>query len=152
MTMRGLLSNPLLLLASRFVLAMVFVVAAVPKIAQPETFAASIEAYELLPVAAVNLVAIAVPWLELLCAVFLIGGAWVRPSAAILGAMLLVFIVAIASAILRGLNINCGCFGGAGSPVGWGKVLEDVALLVPAWLLLRGGAANDADAARNGRA
>jgi hypothetical protein len=152
MTVRDFLSNGILLLASRFVLGMVFIVAAVPKIAQPEIFAASIEAYEILPVAAVNLAAIAVPWIELLCGVFLIGGARIRPSAALLGAMLLVFIVAIASAIIRGLNINCGCFGGAGSPVGWGKVVEDVALLVPAWLLLRRGPAGGGDAAPEDRA
>jgi putative oxidoreductase len=136
---RGLLSNRYLLFASRFLLGLVFLVAAVPKIAQPGTFAASVEAYEILPVAAVNLVAILVPWMELLCAIFLIGDARVRPSAALLGMMLLVFIVAISTAVVRGLNINCGCYGGTGTPVGWGKVLEDVALLIPAWLLARRG-------------
>ena len=138
--MKDLLSNRYLLLASRLVLGLVFLVAAVPKVAQPDLFAASIEAYEILPVAVVNLVAIVIPWLELLCAIFLIGGSRVRPSAAVLGAMLGVFIVAISIAVLRGLDINCGCFGATGgSAVGWGKVLEDVALLVPAWLLVRPG-------------
>jgi putative oxidoreductase len=149
--MREILSNRYLLLASRFVLGMVFLVAAVPKIAQPEAFAVSIEAYEILPTAVVNIVAVVVPWVELLCAVFLIGGARVRPSAALLGAMLLVFIVAISIAVLRGLNINCGCYGGSvGTPVGWGKVLEDVALLVPAWLLLRAAPGRGVDAAGDG--
>jgi hypothetical protein len=55
--------------------------------------------------------------------------------------------VAISSAVLRGLNINCGCFGGDGAPVGWGKVLEDVALLVPAWLVFRQGGAPRGEAA-----
>jgi putative oxidoreductase len=150
--MRDVLANRYLLLASRFVLGIVFLVAAVPKIAQPEAFAVSIEAYEILPVAVVNLIAIGVPWVELLCAVFLIGGARVRPSAALLGAMLLVFIVAISTAVLRGLNINCGCYGGTGTPVGWGKVLEDIALLVPVWLLLRGGSGAGDDGTANGRA
>jgi hypothetical protein len=135
--MRGFLTNKLLLHAARFLLGLVFLTAAVPKIAQPETFAASVEAYEILPIAVVNVVAILLPWTELLCAIFLIGGARVRPSAALLGSMLLVFIVAISIAVLRGLNINCGCYGGTGTPVGWGKVLEDVALLIPAWLLVR---------------
>lgn len=139
MTMDALLSNRLLLLAARFVLGMVFIIAAVPKIAGPESFAVAVGAYELLPVALLNIVAIVIPWMELLCGIFLVGGAWTRPSAALLGGLLLFFIVAISSAILRGLNINCGCYGGDGTPVGWGKVLEDVALLLPAWLLLRRG-------------
>ena len=136
--MEALLSNRWLLLTARFVLGMVFVTAAIPKIARPDLFAASIEAYEMLPIAVINVLAVLIPWLELLCAIFLISGVRMRPSAAVLGGMLFVFIVAIASAVLRGLQINCGCFGeGGGTPVGWGKVLEDVALLVPAWLLWR---------------
>jgi hypothetical protein len=150
--MNQILSNRFLLLAARFVLGIVFVVAAVPKIAQPDAFAVSVEAYEILPVAVVNLIAVVVPWLELLCAVFLIGGARVRPSAALLGVMLAVFIVAISTAVLRGLNINCGCYGGTGTPVGWGKVLEDVALLVPVWLLLRRGPGGGDEGAGEGRA
>ncbi len=139
--MRELLSNRYLLLAARFILGMVFIVAAIPKVGGPESFAASIEAYELLPVFAVNAIAIAVPWIELICGLFLVAGVYTRSAAALLGTLLAVFIVAISAAVLRGLNIDCGCFGGTdGSPVGWGKVLEDVALLVPAWLILRSGA------------
>lgn len=141
MTLPAFLSNRYFLLAARFVLGMVFIAAAVPKIAGPEAFAVSIEAYELLPVFAVNAAAIVMPWIELICGLFLIAGVHTRPSAALLGALLAFFIVAISVAVLRGLNINCGCFGGADdSPVGWGKVLEDVVLLVPAWVILRSGA------------
>lgn len=136
--MRTILEHRGLLLVSRFILGMVFVVAAVAKVSRPEAFASSIEAYEMTPVAVVNLLAIVLPWLELMCGLFLIGGVYVRPGAALLGGLLLLFIVAISVAILRGLNINCGCFGGTGgSPVGWNRVLEDVALLVPVWHLLR---------------
>jgi len=129
-----------LLLACRLVLGTVFVVAAIPKIADAEGFATAIEAYEMLPLAAVNLFAILIPWVELVCGLFLISGVHIRPGAAILGFLLAVFIVAIGTAVLRGLNINCGCFGeSGGTPVGWGKVLEDIGLMIPAWLLYRSG-------------
>lgn len=135
-----LLSNRYLLLAARLVLGMVFIVAAVPKIAAPESFAVSIEAYELLPLFVVNAAAIVIPWVELSCGLFLVAGCYARASSALLGALLALFIVAISAAVLRGLNINCGCFAGAdATPVGWGKVLEDIALLIPAWLVFRTG-------------
>jgi hypothetical protein len=133
--MREFLSGWFLILIARFVLGMVFVVAAVPKIADPATFASAVEAYELLPFPAVNAAAILIPWLELACGLFLVAGFNTRGAAALLGALLVFFIGAIMLAILRGLSINCGCFGGADAAVGWGKVLEDVALLLPAGLI-----------------
>lgn len=140
MTAGALLSNRYLLLAARFLLGMVFVTAAVPKIANPGAFAVSIEAYEMLPLFAVNIAAIVIPWIELICGVYLVAGVRTRPSAAIAAVLLAFFSVAISVAVLRGLNINCGCFGPTGgSPVGWGKVAEDIALLLPAWLLFRPG-------------
>ena len=144
--MKTLLEHPVLLLVSRFVLGMVFIVAAIGKISQPEAFASAIEAYEMTPVAVVNMIAIILPWLELMCGIFLVGGVYVRSGAALLGALLVLFIVAISAAILRGLNIDCGCFGGTGGEtVGWNKVLEDVALLVPAWHLIRYGEGRPAE-------
>lgn len=140
MNLRGFLSHPLLLLASRLVLGMVFVVAAIPKLANPGSFATAIEAYELVPYAAVNIIAITIPWVELICGIFLIGGVYLRPGACLLGILLSVFIVAITAAVFRGLNINCGCFGEAGGEtVGWNKVIEDIALLIPALIVFTRG-------------
>jgi hypothetical protein len=58
--------------------------------------------------------------------------------------MLLVFIAAIGSAMVRGINIDCGCFSttGAGMKAGWQHELLDVALLVIAWLLGRADASD----------
>ena len=39
------------------------------------------------------------------------------------------FIAAIGLAMLQGLNIDCGCFSGDDTKVGWGKILEDLGLL-----------------------
>jgi hypothetical protein len=120
------------LFASRFILGMVFVVASIDKIADPLSFSTSIEAYDMVPYPLINIMAIAIPWLELVCGIFLVGGVWMRPSAMILSGLLMLFVVAISTAVLRGLNINCGCFGSGGSEVGWGRVGEDLLLLLPA--------------------
>jgi putative oxidoreductase len=50
------------------------------------------------------------PWLELICGVLIIVGLLLRGSAVIIGLMLLIFIVALSSALVRGLDISCGCF------------------------------------------
>jgi hypothetical protein len=50
------------------------------------------------------------PWLELLTGIALILGIWTRTSAAAIGAMLCVFIVAISINLARGNAIDCGCF------------------------------------------
>jgi putative oxidoreductase len=129
--MKGLLSHRYALMASRAILGTVFILASIDKIASPAVFAASIEAYGMLPLWSVNMAALIVPWLELLCGVFLFGGVYIRGSSSVAGALLAVFIVAISSAILRGLAIDCGCFGaGAVTPVGWMRVIEDAGLLV----------------------
>ncbi len=129
--MRRVIFHPLLLLVARWLLGLVFVFAAIEKIAAPEVFAISVEAYKLIPVAVVNIFAIVIPWIELLCGIFLIGGVYLRESALILSFLLIVFVFAILSAMIRHLNIDCGCFGKQySSNVGWPKVLEDLGLLI----------------------
>ena len=125
-------------LAARIILGAVFIYASIDKIRYPEPFAQNIEAYEILPTAAVNIAAIWLPWLELCCGSLLILGIWVRSNAAILSALLFIFIVALVSAILRGLDISCGCFeaGDSETMVGWNRVLEDTGLLLLSlWLM-----------------
>jgi uncharacterized membrane protein len=79
----------------------------------------------------INLVALIIPWIELLCGIFLIGGVYEKPSSALLSLLLALFIVALISALVRGLTIDCGCFGkDHATPVSWMKVVEDVGLLL----------------------
>ena len=131
--MKAILHNPLFQLVARLVLGGVFLIAAIDKIAVPDVFAKSINNYHIVPTYFVNFSALLLPWLELLCSIFLITGIRVKASAVLTSGMLLVFVVAILSAMYRGLDINCGCFSQAGvapTKVGWGKVAEDIGLLV----------------------
>lgn len=116
----------------RWAIAGVFLYAAFPKIADPAGFARSIANYQILPDAAINPLAIFLPWLELVCAVSLIAIPALRRGALILtGGMLLVFVVAIISALARGLNIECGCFStsGQGGKAALPQLLLDLALI-----------------------
>ena len=125
-------SNKYVIFACRLILGIVFILASIDKIAVPEAFAISVHAYRILPLPVVNIAALVIPWTELICGLFLLGGILVRPSSFVLSSLLLVFIGAIFTALLRGMNIDCGCFGAAhSSPVSWMRILEDIGLL---WL------------------
>jgi|FaiFalFF_MnMetaG_3_1042247.scaffolds.fasta_scaffold00213_9 putative oxidoreductase len=120
----------------RGVLGMVFLVAAAGKLANPEEFARTIANYQLLPVALVNLPAIVLPWLELVVGMLLIAGVRLRAAATVAALLLGIFTLALISALVRGLDIHCGCFSQtAAERIGWGRVLEDVLLLAAALLL-----------------
>ena len=134
--------SPWLLTSIRLAMAAVFIVAAVPKIREPDLFAAAIFNYKILPPWGVNTLALVLPWLELFVGVLLALGVWVRASAAWMTALMVVFMIAFASATARGLQIACGCFdvGDAAhhTPV-WRVVARDSAMLIASLILLRFG-------------
>lgn len=96
--------------AFRIALGVIFIVAALPKVADPLGFAKSIANYHLVPTPAINLMAICLPWIELCCGAALVAGVGIRAHLLLVVGMLAVFIGAIASAMTRDLDISCGCF------------------------------------------
>jgi protein-disulfide isomerase len=104
-------------LISRLVGAVVFGWAALSKIGDPAATARAVRAFTLLPESLVGPVAHGLPAVELVLAVLLLAGLATRIVGAVATAALAVFIAAIASAALRGLRIDCGCFGGGGTVV-----------------------------------
>jgi uncharacterized membrane protein YphA (DoxX/SURF4 family) len=100
----------------------------------PQVFSASIEAYKLgLPDALVTFTAFAVPWTEIIAGVALVLGLWTRASAAVIGAMLLLFMGLGIGALARGLEIKCGCFGDktllCTGGLGWCHIGENALML-----------------------
>jgi len=116
----------------RLALAGVFIYAAIGKILKPEEFSDLVNGYRILPLQLVNLVAIILPWLELLCGLSLISGILVRNSGLLLAGVSTIFFIGIASAMARGLDIECGCFtiSKAHSKVGWLHLGLDFILLL----------------------
>jgi len=129
-----------LVLVARILLGVVFLWAAVEKIVDPGSFARAIANYRLLPAEAVNLFAVVIPWVELLCGALLLFGRWVRTSSLLVSGLLMLFLVAVGASMARGLDIQCGCFGaGSDRQVGLRLLVEDALYLVLAlFLLLRG--------------
>ena len=84
----------------------------------------------MVPVFAENLVAMTLPWIEVVAALALLVGVRARDGAILAGGSLVVFTVAVIAAFARGLDIECGCFGTAdASRVGLTKVAENLGLI-----------------------
>jgi putative oxidoreductase len=109
-SLREALKHPWLTLRVQIAIGAIFVVAALPKIADPPSFAHMIYNYRIVPGALVNLSALVMPWVELLAGLALILGIWVRPARWLITLMLIVFMIAIAINLGRGNAIDCGCF------------------------------------------
>lgn len=119
----------------RLLLGGLFVAAGALKALDPAAFANDVARYGLLPDALVNIVALALPWIELVAGGLLVMDVWRRESAAVIAALNAVFLVAVSVALARGLEV-CGCFGAsvARKASGW-TLVEDVVFLVSAiWL------------------
>ena len=70
------------------------------------------------------------PWLEILCGILLLGGRFKTSAAFIFLMLSLIFMIAIGSAVARGLDIACGCFtvDSEATKVGIMRLIEDVFL------------------------
>jgi putative oxidoreductase len=123
----------------RLFLGAVFIYAAILKIGSPQDFADSIAAYQILPVLIINLFALGLPFFELACGLLALTGFFLRIGVLGILAMLIMFIAALATSLLRGLDINCGCFGAHSwfdsNP--WVALLHDTCLLILAILVYR---------------
>lgn len=123
---------------ARLVLAGVFLAAAAPKLADPLAFATSLANYRVFPDAALHLLATVVPALELVGALAVLTGWRLRGGVCLLGGMLLAFTALLAATLARGLDLDCGCFGGAEQrdPVGPLHLLRNAGLLALCAVLL----------------
>jgi len=101
-------------LVLRFAAGAVLVYASRDKLFDPQPFADAIDDYRVLPLALVNLSAIVVPWVELITGLCLIVGLWAPGAGLVTAALAAVYTGALTSALLRGLEIGCGCFAGKG--------------------------------------
>lgn len=108
----------------------------VPDVTQ---FAQDVANYHVPPRALNNLVAITLPWIELLAGGLLFIGIWKRASAVVITALMVVFLAAIGWALAHGYDIRCGCFGTVDARrVGVTALAEDFVLLaIAAWLAWR---------------
>jgi uncharacterized membrane protein YphA (DoxX/SURF4 family) len=129
--MRKFFENKNVALAARIVLGAVFMYASMDKIAHPQAFADIINNYRVLPIQLVNPMAIFLPWLEFITGLLLIVGKWIKGALLIYSTFLVIFIIALTQALIRGLDISCGCFSvnPSSTPDIWLRIIEDIILL-----------------------
>jgi hypothetical protein len=116
----------------------VFVFAGVLKVRDPQLFTMQVRAFEMLPDPLNACLALGLPWLEIFCGLAVISG-WLRTGGLLLLEIaLLVFIGVLGSALARGRQIDCGCFGSAAHLSQVQELSLDVALLIVGFVLLAG--------------
>ncbi len=139
-------------LVLRLILGGIFVASAVAKISNVQVshyhvtqfsyapdlkqFAQDVTNYHVPPRELANLVAITLPWIELLAGGLLVCGIWKQASALVITAMMILFLSAISWALAHGYDISCGCFGTVDArKVGVTALAQDTALLaIAVWL------------------
>ena len=115
----------------------ILIYASINKIADPGGFARAIDNYHLIPFGLENIMAIVLPWLELIVGICLIFGLFIDGVAFLVIVMMVIFIVAITFATLSGYDIECGCGLKPGELVGIQKIIEDLTYLILAWMILK---------------
>lgn len=113
----------------RLLLAGVLLYAALGKWASPQAFAENVANYRLLPAAVVPVFAASVLGLETLLGLLLLSGFFLEEAALAAMGLFGAFALAIGSALVRNLKIECGCFGAGGSPATTLSLLKDLGLL-----------------------
>jgi len=134
--------RPWLATLARLVLAGVLAAAGWLKLMDPDASVRAVAAYRLLPELPATWVGLGLPLLELGLALLLALGLGTRLAAAVTAVLMVVFICGIASVWIRGIAIECGCFGGGGTVAAnrtayLTEILRDTGLLVLAAGLAR---------------
>ena len=96
----------------RVILGITFIYASYHKILDPAVFSKNIHNFHTTDnlVWVENLVALILPWLELIVGVFLIFGVFLEGATSITIGMLIFFIIILSQAVFRGIDVHCGCF------------------------------------------
>ena len=107
---KNILDNSWIELAARWVLGLTFIYASYHKIAAPADFAKIVYGYDLFPSDAINLIAIILPFIELITGFSLVLGIYPRSAVLIINGMLAAYIIILSINLMRGHEFNCGCF------------------------------------------
>ena len=116
--LKNIYNNGWIEIAFRWILGITFIYASYYKIMSPGDFAKIIYGYNLFPEVLINLIAIVLPFVELISGLSLLIGIYPRSAALIINGLLLAFIFILTINIIRGYEFDCGCFSAekTGSP------------------------------------
>ena len=133
-----MVKNRTVLFVFRIVLGGLFVYAGIVKVLAPLDFAQNIRNYDLVGQSLSFIAAIVLPWLEILAGAFLIAGIWQRGAALVISGLLAFFIALTIVTMIRGLDVDCGCFGAIDRKAGLSVIVEDLGMLYLGLCLLFG--------------
>jgi putative oxidoreductase len=127
----GLYGNAYASVIFRWAVGLIFIYASTDKLFHTSAFAVAVYNYKILPGGLINLVAITLPWLELVCGILLTIGLFPRAAALILSVLLVVFFFALSLSLYRGIDISCGCFtvSTTADKIGLSYMLRDLLVL-----------------------
>jgi len=121
----------------RVFLGALFIYSSIDKVGDPRGFGVAVRGYEILPIALTNLFALSVAWGELVAGVLLVLGIQTRRAAAAILWLLLSFIIAITITLVKGLTVDCGCFGNEdGHNTGYTLVIRNLFLSTAAVMII----------------
>jgi putative oxidoreductase len=117
----------------RLLLGVTFIFASWHKIVSPDQFATILYGYDVFPHQIINVLAIVMPFVELVCGISLIIGIFRRSGLLLINAMLVSFILLISFNLIRGHEFDCGCFSLGETKGTWSSIwllVRDVLMLV----------------------
>ena len=127
-------THPYLALILRLYIGGLFIYAGISKINNVEQFTVTIATYGIVSYSTAEIMAIVLPWVELISGIFLVAGIGAPFSAAIIGLLLALFSIAILINLIRGVPLHCGCFRGAPARVSdlisWWEFARDILWLI----------------------
>lgn len=137
--MKTILDNDYFIWTLRTIVGLVLIVASIDKASDPASFAGSIANYRILSGFTATAVATVLPWIELLAGLCILFGVLRRGAALVASSLFALFLLAMISALVRGLDIACGCF--TQDPdvgmISWIHILEDFGLVLASVLIYR---------------
>lgn len=130
----------IVLFVIKLTLGITFIYASYHKIADPAEFAKILYGYAIFPGVSINILAITIPFVELIAGFSLILGMFPRSALLIINGLLLAFILLIGFNLLRGHQFDCGCFVFSNQPHTQSNIyllIRDLLLLVSGIYLLK---------------
>jgi len=128
--LRRFLTSPRTIRVCQIAIGILMAWAGLAKIGDLRGFAEQLHNFRMMPIPIENLIAISLPWIELVAAMALIFGVRARAGAMLAALLLAAFTAAVFLAMVRGLDIECGCFGTHDATrVGWVKIGQNLLML-----------------------
>lgn len=133
--------HPAVQFLARLIPGVVFIYASIHKITDPQAFAQVIYNYQIMPAWSINAIAVFMPWVEMIAGIgIIVSCRFAKGAALLIGGMLALFIVVLTFNLIRGLDVDCGCFDSNGEG---GSALEvifrDILLLIPCIMVMMPG-------------